>query len=140
MLKSKAEDALNHAANRVKQIIDEHIQTYYNNYTPKRYKRTYQFLNSCVKTDVEWHGNTAQVVVYIDFSKMKHDPSVSKLAYKTATGLDVVNWANQGLHGGLNVGDDHKFWDESIDEIDALKIMYEIADRIRQSGIKVKIL
>ena len=45
--------------------------------------------------------------VYIDYDSMDN--------YYNATGYEVVSWANQGLHGGLDVGNNTPHvWDDTI--------------------------
>lgn len=91
-------------------IIDEFIEIYYDEYDPTSYRRTEQFLLSCLKTDVYKFSGKYYADIYIDYED---------LHYKL-NGLVIVEWANEGLHGGYDVIDDsekHFFWDESWDKI-----------------------
>lgn len=123
----------NMAGDKVKELIDSFIMLYYNNYTPKSngYIRTYQFLESCIRSDVIKEGNGYYVMVYID---------TANLDYEDATGEQVVDWANQSLHGGMDVGDDTRFWDESMDMIINKGYLVKLfSEYIRKNGLKVMV-
>lgn len=94
---------------RVYQTLNYFLQEYYNSYNPEYYRRQYDFLHSAVKVDAKLKGNKVIASVYIDTDSMDN--------YYNATGYQVASWANQGLHGGLDVGDNTpRVWDDTVDE------------------------
>lgn len=93
---------------RVYETLNYFIQLYYDAHDPESYRRTYDFLRSAVKVEPKRVGNKVVASVYIDYDSMD--------SYVTATGYEVVSWANQGLHGGLSVGNNTPHvWDDTID-------------------------
>ncbi|MSS11720.1 hypothetical protein FYJ38_24240 [Clostridium sp. WB02_MRS01] len=93
---------------RVYQTLNYFLQEYYNDYNPKYYRRQYDFLRSAVKVEPKVKGNKVIASVYIDTDSMDN--------YYGATGDQVATWANQGLHGGFDVGDNTPHvWDDTIE-------------------------
>ena len=96
-------------AERVYQTLNFFLQEYYNSYDPVSYRRQYDFLRSAVKVEPKIKGNRVEASVYIDTDSMDN--------YYNATGYQVASWANQGLHGGMNVGNDTPHvWNDTMDE------------------------
>lgn len=95
-------------AERVYETLNYFLQKYYNSYDPKSYRRQYDFLRSAVKVEPKVKGNKVVASVYIDTDLMDN--------YDNATGEQVATWANQGLHGGLDVGNNTPHvWDDTMD-------------------------
>ncbi len=100
---------VNIEAERVYQTLNYFLQEYYDSYDPKYYRRQRDFLRSAVKVEPKVKGNKVIASVYIDTDSMD--------SYYGATGDQVATWANQGLHGGLDVGDNTpRVWDDTIAE------------------------
>ena len=96
-------------AERVYETLNYFLQEYYNSYDPKSYRRQYDFLRSAVKVEPKVVGNKVVASVYIDTDYMGN--------YYNASGYQVASWANQGLHGGLDVGNNTPHvWNDIIDE------------------------
>ena len=96
-------------AKRVYETLNFFLQEYYNSYDPTSYRRQYDFLHSAIKADSRVKGNKVEAYVYIDYNAMNN--------YRKVSGLQVVTWANEGLHGGLDVGNNTPHvWDATIDE------------------------
>ncbi|MBO5146815.1 MAG: hypothetical protein J6C19_15020 [Lachnospiraceae bacterium] len=96
-------------AERVYETLNYFLQEYYNSYDPKSYRRQYDFLRSAVKVEPKVVGNKVVASVYIDTDYMGN--------YYNASGYQVASWANQGLHGGLDVGNNTPHvWNDTIDE------------------------
>ena len=94
---------------RVYETLNFFLQEYYNSYDPTSYRRQYDFLHSAIKADSRIKGNKVEAYVYIDYNSMNN--------YFNATGLQVVKWANEGLHGGMDVGyDTPHVWEATMDE------------------------
>lgn len=103
------EGMVNQMAERVYQTLNYFLQDYYNSYKPEYYRRQYDLLRSAVKVEPKRVGNKVVASVYIDYDSMDN--------YYDATGYQVVSWANQGLHGGLDVGNNTpRVWDDTMDE------------------------
>lgn len=93
-------------ANRVYETLNFFLQSYYDSYNPVSYRRQYDFLRSAIKVKGRMSRGKAVAYVYIDTESMSN--------YYNATGYQVATWANEGLHGGLNVGTSPHVWDETL--------------------------
>lgn len=119
-------------AERVYETLNYFLQEYYNSYDPKSYRRQYDFLRSAVKVEPKVKGNKVVASVYIDTDSMDN--------YYNATGYQVAQWANQGLHGGLNTNSKTPHvWDDTMDKIvnngELLKLAVQY---LRSRGISVR--
>ena len=95
-------------ATRVYETLNYFLQEYYNSYNPVSYRRQYDFLRSAVKVEPKIVRNKAVASVYIDYDSLDD--------YYNATGFQVTEWANRGLHGGLDVGNNTPHvWDDTMD-------------------------
>lgn len=119
-------------AERVYETLNHFLQEYYSSYSPISYRRQYDFLRSAVKVKPKQIGNKVVASVYIDYESMDD--------YKV-TGYQVVDWANQGLHGGLDVGNNTpEVWNDTMDatvnngELLRLAVAY-----LRSKGFNVKV-
>lgn len=135
LLRAELESYINIAGARVWKLIDDSIKQYYDNYEPSKYKREYQFFQSCIKTQPKWAGNTVTVEVYIDYDSMIYKPKDKD--DRRPSGKEVVDWANVGLHGGLDVGDEHRVWDDPIEELDRGEVFADIISILRAHGFTV---
>lgn len=96
-------------AERVYETLNYFLKEYYSSYTPTSYRRKYDFLRSAVKVEPQIVRGKVIASVYIDYESMDD--------YYEASGYQVVNWANQGLHGGLDVGNNTPhIWDDTMKE------------------------
>lgn len=89
------------------QTLKLFIKQYYDEWTPKQYSRTEKFLNSAFKSEIVKISNGYECRVRIDTDSMNE--------YVNATGFQVADWANRGLHGGQDVGTDTHVWDDTIE-------------------------
>ena len=98
-------------ADRVYETLNYFLNDYYTGWTPDSYSRTEAFLRSAVKVDAHpYQGGVKTRVkasVYIDLDSMDD--------YVNATGYQVAQWANTGLHGGLSVSHKPHVWDDTLD-------------------------
>ncbi|CUX31170.1 hypothetical protein BN3590_00731 [Clostridium sp. C105KSO15] len=124
---------VNIEAERVYQTLNYFLQEYYDSYDPKYYRRQYDFLRSAVKVEPKVKGNKVIASVYIDTDSMD--------SYYDTTGYQVAAWANQGLHGGLDLGNNTPHvWDATIEntvnngELLRLAVAY-----LKGKGFSVKI-
>ena len=119
-------------AERVYEILNYFLQEYYNSYNPKSYKRQFDFLRSAVKVKSKVTGNKAVASVYIDTDAMDD--------YYNATGEQVATWANQGLHGGLDVGSNTlHVWDDTMKTtVENGELLKLAMDYLKKKGFSVR--
>lgn len=105
----KSRRAVEVAAERVYQIIEDFIIQYYNDFTPKEYIRTYNLLRSLVKTSVVPDGVGFKAEVYFDASALNYQKGQIELqntsehgryGYATWGANQVLSTALHGSHGG----------------------------------------
>lgn len=118
-------------AERVYETLNYFLQEYYSSYSPKSYRRQYDFLRSAVKVEPKFKGNKVIASVYIDTDSMDN--------YYNATGKQVATLANQGLHGGLDVGDNTPHvWDDTIKEtVENGELLREAIKYLKSKGYTV---
>ena len=117
---------------RVYETLNYFLQEYYNDYSPEYYRRQYDLLRSAVKVEPKIVGNKVVASVYIDYFSMDN--------YYNASGYQVVSWANQGLHGGIDVGDSTPhIWDDTIDNTVTNGELLKLAiDYLKSKGFSVR--
>lgn len=94
-------------SDRVYEVLNFFLQEYYNSYNPSTYQRQFDFLRSAVKVEPKIVGSKVIASVYIDYGSMDN--------YYEATGYQVIEWANQGLHGGTIEGNNTpRVWNDTI--------------------------
>lgn len=119
-------------AERVYQTLNYFLQEYYNSYNPKSYRRQFDFLRSAVKVKPKVTGNKIVASVYIDTDYMDN--------YYNATGEQVASWANQGLHGGLNTGNNTPHvWDDTMrTTVENGKLLKLAMEYLKKKGFSVR--
>lgn len=77
-------------------------------------------------------GNKVVASVYIDTNYMDN--------YYNATGVQVAQWANQGLHGGLDTNSKTPHvWDDTMREtVENGELMKLAVEYLRSKGISVR--
>lgn len=137
-LMKQSQSALLKAQDKVYVIIKKFLDRFYNEYDPSKseygYERTYQFLNSLVKSQIIPDGKGYKVEVYFDLNYI----------YETGanpSGEDVMKAAEWGRHGamGLMVADfkGTAVWHESLVELNA-KAIDILVDMLKAEGIPIK--
>ena len=122
---------VNQMTERVYETLNYYLMDYYTGWTPSCYRRTKAFLYSAVKTDARMEGNKCVAYVYIDYDSMD--------SYVNATGFQVVEWANEGFHGGLRVSHKPHVWDNTIkDTIDNGSLLKMAINYLKAKGFSVK--
>lgn len=127
IIHSIVSQALVMTRNEIFEVISSHINDYYSEPVfrglsePKEYERTYQFMDSLIKTDVKLYNNELYCTVEIDRNYLDYTYSGG------ATGYNVYEWANACLHGGTVHGA-IRFWNNALDELG------------NESGIKTMLL
>lgn len=119
-------------AEGVYETLNYFLQEYYDSYNPLSYRRQYDFLRSAVKVEPKRVGNKVIASVYIDTDYMDN--------YYNATGMQVATWANQGLHGGLEVvGNTPHVWDDTMKEtLESGELLRLAVQYLREQGISVR--
>lgn len=119
-------------AERVYETLNYFLQEYYNSYNPVSYRRQYDLLRSVVKVKPKVVRNKVVAYVYIDTDSMNN--------YYNATGEQVATWANEGLHGGLDVGDNtpHVWNDTMRETVENGELLKEAIKYLKSKGYTVK--
>lgn len=120
-------------AERVYETLNHFLQEYYNSYNPLSYRRQYDFLRSAVKVDAKVKGNKVVASIYLDTDSMDD--------YYNATGYQVVTWANEGLHGGLDVGNNTPHvWDDTMENtVDNGELLRLAVAYLKSKGFSVRV-
>lgn len=119
-------------AERVYETLDYFLQEYYNSYDPKSYRRQYDFLCSSVKVEPKIKGSKVTASVFIDTESMDN--------YYNATGVQVAQLANQGLHGGLDTnGKTPHVWDDAMrDTVENGELLRLALEYLKSKGFLVR--
>ena len=118
-------------AERVYETLNYFLWEYYKGYEPEFYRRTNDFLHSAVKIDAQPYKGGIRAAVFIDYDSMND--------YVDATGYQVASWANQGLHGGMEV--DHKphVWQDTMDNtVNNGELLKLAVDYLKSKGFSVR--
>ena len=118
-------------AERVYETLNYFLNDYYTGWTPDSYSRTEAFLRSAVKVDAHPYQGGVKASVYIDLDSMDD--------YVNATGYQVAQWANTGLHGGLSVSHKPHVWDDTLDNtINNGSLLQLAIQYLKSQGIPVR--
>ena len=122
---------LDQLAERVYETLNYFLNDYYTGWTPNSYRRTEAFLRSAVKVDARPYKGGVKASVYIDYNSMDD--------YVNATGYQVAEWANTGLHGGLSASHKPHVWDDTLDNtINNGSLLNLAIQYLRSQGIPVR--
>lgn len=118
-------------ADDVYKTLNYFLITYYASYIPVYYDRMFDFLHSAVKVKPKIKGNKVTAYVFIDYEAMDN--------YRDATGFQVVDWANQGLHGGMDLGNNTPHvWDDTVRSmISSGKLLDHAVKYLKSKGFTV---
>lgn len=118
-------------AERVYETLNYFLEDYYAGYDPVSYQRTKDLLYSAVKVDAHPYKGGVRASVYIDTDAMN--------SYRNVSGYQVAKWANEGLHGGMEV--DHKphVWQDTLDEtVNNGELLKLAMDYLKSKGFSVR--
>lgn len=133
IIESRIQQALKMTQQEIFEVIQKHITDYYHEFTPRMYQRTWEFLDSLIKTNIVKTNGTISCTVEIDRNYLSY-------RYKGgATGLEVANYANQHSHGGVYDDDFGQFWDDAMAELGLEPgIKYLMKKNLKKCGVTVK--
>ena len=118
-------------AEEVYETLNYFLQDYYSGYDPSSYRRTKDFLYSVVKVDAHLYKGGVKASVYIDYDALD--------SYKCVTGYQVVKWANEGLHGGMEVGHKPHVWQDTMDNtVNNGELLKLAVDYLKSKGFSVR--
>lgn len=121
----------NRLADEVYKKLNYFLDDYYTGWTPSSYNRTKDFLYSAVKTEAKPYKGGYKASVYIDYDSMNN--------YVNATGYQVVQWADDGLHGGLSVNHKPHVWSDTMDNtINNGSLLQSAIEYLKSQGIQVR--
>lgn len=121
----------NQLADRAYETLNYFLLDYYKGYDPTSYQRTKDFLYSAVKVEAKPYKGGVRASVYIDYDALD--------SYRDVTGYQVVKWANEGLHGGMEV--DHKphVWQDTMDNtVNNGELLKLAVDYLKSKGFSVR--
>lgn len=123
---------VNQLSDEVYETLNYYLNDYYTGWTPASYQRTKDFLYSAVKTETKMIGDKCVASVYIDYDSMDN--------YVNATGFQIAEWANSGLHGGLEVSHKPHVWDDTMDKtINNGSLLKSAIAYLKSKGISVRV-
>lgn len=133
IIESRIQQALKMTQQEIFEVIQQHIVDYYHEFTPHMYQRTWEFLDSLIKTNIVKTNGTISCTVEIDKDYLSY-------RYKGgATGLEVVTYANQHSHGGVYDDDFGQFWDDAMAELGlAPGIKYLMKKNLKKCSVPIK--
>lgn len=133
IIESRIQQALKMTQQQIFEVIQQYIADYYHEYTPRIYQRTWEFLDSLIKTNIVKMNGTISCTVEIDKDYLSY-------RYKGgATGLEVANYANQHSHGGVYDDDFGQFWNDAMTELGLEPgIKYLMKKNLKKCGVPVK--
>lgn len=133
IIESRIQQALKMTQQEIFEVIQQHIVDYYHEFTPHMYQRTWEFLNSLIKTDIIKTNGTISCTVGIDRNYLNYRYNGG------ATGLEVVTYANQHSHGGVYDDDFGQFWDDAMAELGLEPgIKYLMKKNLKKCGVPIK--
>lgn len=120
-------------AQRVYETLNFFLQRYYDSYDPVFYRRQYDFLRSGFKVDARIVRGKAVASVYIDTDYMSN--------YYGVSGEQATTWANEGLHGGKNLGTNTPHvWDVTMaNTVDNGALVRDAVAYLRSQGYIVRV-
>ena len=118
---------------RVYETLNFFLQRYYDSYDPVFYRRQYDFLRSGFKVDARIVRGKAVSSVYFDSDFLSN--------YYGVSGEQATTWANEGLHGGKNLGTNTPHvWDVTMaNTVDNGALVRDAVAYLRSQGYIVRV-
>ena len=84
-----------------------------------------------MKVDAEPYKGGVRASVYIDYESLN--------SYRNASGYQVVSWADDGLHGGMEVYHKPHVWQDTIDNtVNNGELLKLAVEYLKSHGISVR--
>lgn len=139
--------ALKFTQRDVYKVIQENIKNYYEEKVfidpisktktsiPSMYDRTYQFLNSLIKTDVIIKNNEVSCSVKIDMDSLDYSQDADIVVDMINRGFHADKSLNDGIYNvKKNIYSESNFWDDSLEQLGGYN---GILDIMKKNCIKV---
>lgn len=131
-LMKQSRQALLKAQDKIYGIIKKFLYGYYTEFSPDEYKRTRQFLESLVMSQIVSDGKGYKVEIYFDVSGMNYTTG----SWSGEEVLDVaMNY--QYPHGAYEDAGGKPIWKPTLAKLDA-KAINILVDMLRAEGVVVK--
>lgn len=115
----------------VKYLIKAYIvDTFYGQYKPKEYERTFQLLNSVTTTNVRETSNGYEIEVYLDINGINYELEDTEY---------VVWLASKGFHGSSNIYTTGEFWNDTMTELKGGYLQRKFGEYLKEKGLKVSL-
>lgn len=151
-LKSRIIKAMEMTKNQIFEVVSQKIIDYYNDpafdgsTNPLDYNRTGRLMESLTESHITSTANGFEFTVGWDDDYLTFTYPGWNIQYgrgrsgkNQATGLDVLNYMNEGYHGGYAFGGGHKFWTESLNELGGeIGIMKLFEKNLKDCGVPLK--
>jgi hypothetical protein len=123
--------ALTELSVQVKELWQELIdKRFYQQYTPKRYKRTWQLYESVVITEIVKTGNKWTFNVLMD-------TETATRGYETEPPEIVWELASEGIHGTPEIQTSGRFYTELLAVLEEGTLIDEFAEKLKNMGLKL---
>ena len=130
------------AAEKVRKKIEDGIKEYYSEFHPEIYTRTWNLLNSVIKSDPVKTKDGYKVDVYIDTSKAySPDDHLNRSSWKGKpwTIENTMYFANKGYHGRHDRGYPKLWEDRILPEVTDEDIINGFISFMDAKGIKLTV-
>ncbi len=159
LIQSRLSLALKFTQQEIYKVIQENIKNYYEEKVfldrvskkmsaiPNAYFRTYQFLNSLIKTDIIVKNGTVSCSVRIDTESLDYiqdgDIVVDMInrGYHADTSLndDLLSFNDRGYRTPYDIYAKSHFWDDSLEQLGGYNGILEIMKKnCRKVGLNIK--
>lgn len=129
--------ALRDIQNKAYDVVKKYMDTYYTEYTPAEYKRTYAFYKSLVKGDIVKTSTGYKCSIYIDLDRMDN--------YYRNSGKEVMDMINRGFHADPSLNGSERIHNgiysdpySAKDEIEGTAVWDEAIEEIEKTGMILK--
>lgn len=118
----------------VKNLLIEHIENFYNEYSPKIYDRSYDLLyHAAIAVRPMFEGNKIVCEVYLDPNQLVQDGYHHQLDPQK-----IIEMASQGYHGTEQIRTNERFFENTVKELmQDEKHVKRLAERLKKRGLFV---
>ncbi|MDF2952365.1 MAG: hypothetical protein K0S18_1948 [Anaerocolumna sp.] len=113
----------------IKYLIKAYMEeSFYGQYNPKYYVRTFQLLESVTTSEVHETANGYEIEIFLD---------IDSIHYKDGYEEEIVWLASQGFHGSSNIYEQGEFWNEAVVELQNGYIIKKFGEYLKAKGWNV---